>query len=415
MEFTLDETLQQKLTLKIPSELVELIKEFEQKSGAEFRLVGGCVRDLLLGFEPHDWDMVTTLSPEEIQATFKFEKVGAQFPVFLFHHETLGQIEIASTRSERKVGTGYHGFEVTFVPSFEVDALRRDFTINALSWSPKTPGVVHYYHESALSDLVRKILRANSMDAFVEDPVRMFRMVRFKLKLGFEVCDELKSVARDWRHPIHQEMLALPADRVRKELEAMFVAFPFHQVTNAFAQIYGYDPGGSIKGSILAKWMMPLKSPSQGVFHNYMFTVEECYLLLHLYFMARYPLYHQKFNWMRDVARLGYYSEAEVMRELVGTLKNVAKDPKTFDCEQVYKLCNKMTRGKFDYFFYLNFAQYLVTAGDVTDGRFLTVIKLVGSELSRWKFIEGMTPADVLQSKIALVKNARELVYGQHV
>ena len=138
---------------KIPNRLVELIKLFEsQISGSEFRLVGGCIRDLMIGRVPKDWDVITNATPEQIILQLGLENVGKGFPVFLTHDDEFGQIEIACCRTERKVGTGHNGFEVKTCQSFEEDAQRRDLTVNACSWHHSTPDQVYCYNNSTEDD-----------------------------------------------------------------------------------------------------------------------------------------------------------------------------------------------------------------------------------------------------------------------
>ncbi len=150
-------------------------------------LVGGAVRDELLGLESfeHDWVVVGS-TPEELIAR-GFRQVGASFPVFL-HPET--RDEYALARTERKQGHGYHGFAVDFHPGVTLaeDLARRDLTINAMARD----------HEGSLidpfngqADLENRLLRHVS-PAFVEDPLRVLRVARFAarlLPLGFKVHD----------------------------------------------------------------------------------------------------------------------------------------------------------------------------------------------------------------------------------
>ena len=130
----------------IPLTLVELIKSFEAKiPGTEFRLVGGCIRDLILKRTPKDWDIITNALPEQITLNLGLGNVGVGFPVFLYQSEEFGQIEIACCRTERKTGIGHNAFEVKVCQSFGEDAQRRDLTINALSWHHTTPNIVYDY------------------------------------------------------------------------------------------------------------------------------------------------------------------------------------------------------------------------------------------------------------------------------
>ena len=173
-------------------------------------IVGGAVRDMLLGLEPKDVDYVVVNSSEREMLELGFEKVGADFPVFL-HPET--KDEYALARAERKVGNGYHGFEVeTDGVTLEDDLSRRDITINAMAMDPATGEIIDPFNGRA--DLENGIIRHVS-DAFVEDPVRVLRVARFAARYGFTVHpDTLKLM-----HELKEELKYLTAERVLLELK----------------------------------------------------------------------------------------------------------------------------------------------------------------------------------------------------
>lgn len=154
-------------------------------------LVGGCVRDILLGVEPKDKDyLVVGATPQDLLSR-GFTQVGADFPVFL-HPET--KEEYALARRERKIGPGYTGFETRFdvnVTAIE-DLERRDFTINAIAIDLKTGEILDPF--GGIEDLEKRILRHTS-DAFSEDPLRVLRLARFAARYGFTICDETFALA----------------------------------------------------------------------------------------------------------------------------------------------------------------------------------------------------------------------------
>jgi tRNA nucleotidyltransferase (CCA-adding enzyme) len=148
-------------------------------------LVGGAVRDHILGLKvvEHDWLVVGSTPAEMKKAGYR--QVGASFPVFI--HPDSGD-EYALARTERKQGHGYHGFSVDFHPgvTLEEDLLRRDLTINAMA-RDKDGLVIDPFGGQA--DLQSRTLRHVS-DAFVEDPLRVLRVARFAARfspLGFDV------------------------------------------------------------------------------------------------------------------------------------------------------------------------------------------------------------------------------------
>jgi tRNA nucleotidyltransferase (CCA-adding enzyme) len=153
--------------------------------GLRVYLVGGAVRDGLLGLEPRENDWVVVGGRPEDLLDKGYRKVGASFPVFL-HPETAEEYALA--RRERKEGHGYHGFVVDFDPgvTLEEDLLRRDLTINAMARDEKGALVDPYGgHE----DVEKRVLRHVS-PAFREDPLRVLRVARFAARLaplGFTV------------------------------------------------------------------------------------------------------------------------------------------------------------------------------------------------------------------------------------
>ena len=148
-------------------------------------LVGGAVRDELLGLEPSERDWVVTgATPSDLEDR-GFRQVGSSFPVFL-HPET-GE-EYALARTERKSGRGYHGFTVDFHPkvSIEQDLERRDLTINAMARQADGRLIDPF---GGQADIENRWLRHVS-SAFVEDPLRVLRVARFAARftpLGFQI------------------------------------------------------------------------------------------------------------------------------------------------------------------------------------------------------------------------------------
>jgi len=137
-------------------------------------LVGGAVRDKLLGYPFHERDWVVTGATEKQMLDLGYQQVGKDFPVFL-HPET--KEEYALARLERKSGHGYSGFEIDARPevTLEQDLSRRDLTINAIA-EDKAGEIVDPFN--GVSDIENKLLRHVS-NAFVEDPVRVLRVARF--------------------------------------------------------------------------------------------------------------------------------------------------------------------------------------------------------------------------------------------
>jgi tRNA nucleotidyltransferase (CCA-adding enzyme) len=178
-------------------------------------LVGGAVRDALLGLPVKERDWVVVGSTREELARLKYREVGRDFPVFL-HPET--HEEYALARLERKTAPGYRGFAVEFGPevTLQEDLARRDLTINAIAQAGD--GAIVDPH-GGQRDLQARLLRHVS-PAFVEDPVRILRIARFAARfaaLGFTVAPETMALMRDMVE--RGEVDALVAERVWQETE----------------------------------------------------------------------------------------------------------------------------------------------------------------------------------------------------
>lgn len=176
-------------------------------------LVGGAVRDHLLGHPYHEKDYVVVGATPAQMLDLGYQPVGKDFPVFLHPHT---KEEYALARTERKSGTGYHGFEfhTDVSVTLEQDLIRRDLTINAMAMDDA--GQV-YDPYGGQQDLEKRILRHVS-DAFVEDPLRVLRIARFAARYtsaGFVIADETLALMQ--RLTESGELNALTPERVWKE------------------------------------------------------------------------------------------------------------------------------------------------------------------------------------------------------
>ncbi len=173
-------------------------------------LVGGAVRDGLLGRLVKDRDWVVVGQTPEAMLAAGYTQVGKDFPVFL-HPET--HEEYALARTERKTGAGHQGFEchAGVDVTLEEDLLRRDLTVNALAQKPDGSLVDPYGGEQDLRDgLLRHV-----SEAFSEDPLRVLRVARFAAQLGFSIAPETQTLLR--RMAAADALAELPAERVWQE------------------------------------------------------------------------------------------------------------------------------------------------------------------------------------------------------
>lgn len=172
-------------------------------------IVGGYVRDTLLGLTPQDKDYVVVGATPEQMIELDFEKVGSSFPVFLKDGE-----EYALARTERKVAPGYNGFEVVYDPNvtLEDDLVRRDLTINSMAICPDTGEIIDPHNGRV--DLEAGILRHTS-EAFAEDPIRVLRTARFAARYAFTIHPDTIELMRKVAH----ELVHVPKERIWKEFE----------------------------------------------------------------------------------------------------------------------------------------------------------------------------------------------------
>lgn len=206
------------LRLKLPEQVSGIIDRLEA-AGYEAYAVGGCVRDAVLAREPSDWDITTSARPEAVKRIFRRTvDTGLKHGTVTVLTED-GQYEVTTFRIDGVYLDGRHPEEVIFTPDLKEDLLRRDFTINAMAYSPRT-GLVDPY--GGMKDLQKKLIRCvGDPDArFDEDALRILRAVRFSAQLGFRIGDKTRmSVIR------HAEMLRkISAERIRTELVKLLVS-----------------------------------------------------------------------------------------------------------------------------------------------------------------------------------------------
>ncbi len=183
--------------------------------GHQAYLVGGCVRDRLLGQTPKDYDIATDAVPDEITSYFtRSDLVGAHFGVVLIHGEGQDQVEVATFRSDGAYRDGRRPDQVQFETDPRQDALRRDFTINALFEDPISGEVLDFVEGQ--QDLRTGIVRAigDPERRFTEDHLRMLRAVRFAARLDFTIHpDTMQAIQR-----LATRITTISAERIRAEL-----------------------------------------------------------------------------------------------------------------------------------------------------------------------------------------------------
>jgi poly(A) polymerase len=187
------------------------------EAGFEALFAGGCVRDALLGKAPHDFDIATNASPEQVQRLFRRTvAVGAHFGVVCVL-EPEGEYQVATFRNDGQYLDGRRPVDVAFSTA-EEDALRRDFTVNALFYEPSRERVIDF--TGGLRDLEAKLLRAvgDPAQRFREDRLRMLRAVRFSAVLNFSIHSETWDALSAQATAIHEVSM----ERIRDELVRIF-------------------------------------------------------------------------------------------------------------------------------------------------------------------------------------------------
>ncbi|HYL09318.1 MAG TPA: CCA tRNA nucleotidyltransferase [Candidatus Acidoferrales bacterium] len=197
-----------------PRELADRICRTLRANGHQAFLAGGCVRDLLLGREPADFDVATDAVPARVQELFpNSNAVGARFGVILVVDEGT-HTEVATFRSDVSYSDGRHPDAVIYARTPQEDVQRRDFTINGLLIDPQTEKVLDYVGGRA--DLEAKVIRAIGEPSrrFAEDKLRMMRAVRFAARLGYAIEPATAHAVREHA----REITEVSAERLRDEL-----------------------------------------------------------------------------------------------------------------------------------------------------------------------------------------------------
>lgn len=173
------------IKIPIPDKARHIINTI-QAAGFEAYVVGGCVRDSLLGREPQDWDITTSARPEQVKALFpRTVDTGLQHGTVTVMLDKEG-FEVTTYRIDGKYEDSRHPREVTFTPNLREDLKRRDFTVNAMAYNDEN-GLVDYYH--GVEDMKIGVIRCVGMpeDRFQEDALRILRAVRFAAQLGYHI------------------------------------------------------------------------------------------------------------------------------------------------------------------------------------------------------------------------------------
>jgi len=197
---------------------IEIVKKLRD-AGFQALLAGGCVRDMLLGRRPSDYDVATDAKPDEVTKIFRRTlKIGAKFGVVVVLMDNT-QVEVATFRTESDYQDGRHPSKVNFATA-QQDAARRDFTINAMFYDPVDKKVIDYFEGQ--KDLKKKVVRTvgDPAQRFSEDFLRMLRAIRLSTQLDFSIDTQTQSAVCDGAKNITK----ISGERIAAELEGILVS-----------------------------------------------------------------------------------------------------------------------------------------------------------------------------------------------
>lgn len=212
----------------LPEKVKYIIKTITE-AGYEAYVVGGCVRDSILGRMPEDWDITTSAKPHEVKALFRRTiDTGIQHGTVTIMLEKEG-FEVTTYRIDGKYEDSRHPREVTFTPNLTEDLRRRDFTINAMAYNEES-GLIDIF--GGMQDIEQKIIRCvgNAEERFTEDALRIMRAIRFSAQLGYSIevqtCEAI--------HRLASNLCNISAERIQVELVKLLVSPHPDYLRNAY-------------------------------------------------------------------------------------------------------------------------------------------------------------------------------------
>ena len=206
------------MRIEIP-EKAKFIIETITKAGFEAYVVGGCVRDSILGRKPEDWDITTSAKPYQVKALFpRTIDTGIQHGTVTVMLDKEG-FEVTTYRIDGKYEDSRHPKEVTFTPNLTEDLKRRDFTINAMAYNEQT-GLIDIF--GGMQDIEKKVIRCvgDAKERFTEDALRIMRAIRFSAQLGYTIEEKTAEAIRE----LAPNLQNISAERIQVELVKLLVS-----------------------------------------------------------------------------------------------------------------------------------------------------------------------------------------------
>ena len=239
--------------MKIPRAAAQIIRTIEN-AGYEAFVVGGCVRDMILQKEPQDWDITTSAKPEVVQALFhRTIATGIKHGTVTVLIDKVGY-EVTTYRIDGEYEDGRHPKQVEFTASLVEDLRRRDFTINAMAYSPEK-GIIDLF--GGQEDLQAGIIRCvgEAKERFTEDALRILRALRFSAQLGFEIEEKTQAAIR----ALAPNLNKISKERIQVELDKLLCSPHPERMELA------YELG--VSQVILPEWDRMMETPQNTPYH----------------------------------------------------------------------------------------------------------------------------------------------------
>lgn len=223
-------------SVRLPED-VKFILDTLHKNGLEGYVVGGCVRDTLLGKEPKDWDVCTNAKPEKVMSVFDGFNIiptGLQHGTVTVVINHIGY-EITTYRVDGDYSDGRHPDSVSFTSSLAEDLSRRDFTVNALAYN-EVEGIVDIF--GGIEDLRRKRIKCvgKAIDRFNEDALRILRALRFSSVLGFDIDIETKKAIFE----VYKNLDKIAKERINAEFSKLILGVNNVKILREYEKIIFY-------------------------------------------------------------------------------------------------------------------------------------------------------------------------------
>ena len=359
--------------MTIPKEVKQIIIKL-QKMGFEGYIVGGCVRDILLGLEPKDWDVTTNAKPEEIQKIFPDSFYENKFltVTVLTGSKDISEIEITTYRQEAAYSDKRHPDQVQFATKLEDDLSRRDFTVNAMAMDANKK-IIDLF--DGQKDIKKKIIKTvgNPDERFSEDALRMLRAVRFATTLGPALSERSESkgftIEEKTAEAIKKNSVWLEAvskERIRDEFVKIIMAPHAAEGIELLRQLH------------LLKYIVPELEENYGVGQN-KHHIYDCYqhALKALEFTAK-----KKFNMHVRVAAL--FHDIGKPRAKVGEGKeSTFYNHEVVGAKMAFQILNRLKFSNKDIERIVNLIRYHMfyyNVDEVSESSVRRLVKKVGSE-----------------------------------